>query len=165
MALICYAFICYEWHQSVFIDIEALTITGCPKSLLGCASQPLSILNPWLGKFVFFVLDITFVFPSKSIPKSLFVELCIASSCALCDLTGTVGCHCESAYTDGSRLSHWPLTLAHCFKIADYWHCCTQILAFLLPELVIWHARRLHFRIPGDSETILGHQGSQERML
>ena len=41
----------------------------------------------------FFLFDSTFVFPSKSLSKSLCFELRIASSCALCDFTGTVRCH------------------------------------------------------------------------
>ena len=46
-------------------------------SILFCSSKALSIM---------------LVFPSKSLSKSLCFELCLASSCTLCDFTGTVRC-------------------------------------------------------------------------
>ena len=68
-------------------------------------------------------------------------------------------------YLMGCALCRRPLTIAHCSKIADSWHFCKLILAFLVPKLVIWHARCLHFGVAGDPGTILGHWGAQERTL
>ena len=41
----------------------------------------------------FMVSGGTFAFPSQPVSKSLCFELCIASNCALRDLTSTVRCH------------------------------------------------------------------------
>ena len=41
----------------------------------------------------FMASESTFAFPSQSLSKSLRFELCIASSCALCDFTFTAKCH------------------------------------------------------------------------
>ena len=71
------------------------------KSLLERALKPLSVRNHCSSMLLFpskalssmllcpsKALSIMFVFPSKSLSKSLCFELCIASSCTLCDFTG-----------------------------------------------------------------------------
>ena len=63
----------------------------------------------------------------------------------------------------GYALCRRPLTIAHCSQFADFLHCCKLILAFLVLETVIWHTRCLHFGVLGDSGTMLGHWGAQER--
>ena len=80
---------------------------------------------------VFLVFDITFVFPSKSIPKSLFFELCNCAMlrAALCAtsqaLSGALASLCiHMGYALCRRL-----TIVHCSHIADYWHRCTSICA------------------------------------
>ena len=44
-----------------------------------------------------------------------------------------------------------PLTIAHCFKTCDSWHYSEQMLLFVVPERVIWHAWCLHFVVLGGS--------------
>ena len=65
----------------------------------------------------------------------------------------------------GYALSHQPPTIAHCFRIADSWHYCKRILAFLVRTPVIWHAWWFHFGVRGNPRTILGHWGAQQRTL
>ena len=58
-----------------------------------------------------------------------------------------------------------PLIIAHCFRIADSWHCCKRILVFSGRKPVIWHDWWLHFGVLGDPGPILGHWGTQQRTL
>ncbi len=85
---------------------SALDATERSKSLLERAWKPLSSRNLGSSMFCFHskafssmllfpskTLSIMLVFPLKSLSKSLCFELCLASSCTLCDFTGTVRCH------------------------------------------------------------------------
>ena len=63
-------------------------------------------------------------------------------------------------YLMGYALCHWPLIIAHCFRIADSWHCSEQILVLLGRKLVIWHEWWLHLSILVDPGPILGHWGA-----
>ena len=65
----------------------------------------------------------------------------------------------------GYALCRRPTNIVHCTRIADYWHCCKRILAFLVPRLVIWHAGWLNVGVLGVPGTILGHWGAQQRTL
>ena len=81
----------------------------------------------------------------------------------------------------GYALCRRPPIIAHCFRIADSWHCCKRVLVFwdanlsfgmiggftlaswgtdfcwiFVPMGVIWHACCLYFTVLGDPGTILG---------
>ena len=91
-------------------------LTFRSKSLLGRARRPLGarnhcsdVLRSHLALEIaarpsLFPFDSTFVFPSKSFSKSLSFKLCPASSCVLCDVTGTVRCHMRRNYIVNSPL-------------------------------------------------------------
>ena len=40
----------------------------------------------------------------------------------------------------GYALCRRPPIIARCTRITDSWHCCKRILAFLVPQPVIWYA-------------------------
>ena len=63
-------------------------------------------------------------------------------------------------YLMGYALCRRPPTIAHCFGIADSWHCCKWILAFFVRKPVIWHDWWLHFGVLGDPGTPIGTLGS-----
>ena len=63
-------------------------------------------------------------------------------------------------YLMGYALCRRPPIIAHCFRIADTWHCCKRVLIFLGRKLVIWHDWWLHFGVLEDPGLILGHWGS-----
>ena len=50
----------------------------------------------------------------------------------------------------GYALCRRPPIIAHCFRIADTWHCCKRVLVFLGRKPVIWHVWWLHFGVLGD---------------
>ena len=60
----------------------------------------------------------------------------------------------------GYALCRRPPIIAHCFRIADSWHCCKRILAFLVRKPVIWHDWLFHFGVLGNPGPILGHWGA-----
>ena len=65
----------------------------------------------------------------------------------------------------GYAICRRPPTNAHCFRIADFWHLCERIFAFLMPEPIIWHAWGLDSGVPGHPGTISGGLGGQQRTL
>ena len=66
----------------------------------------------------------------------------------------------EWAYIMGYALCRRPPIIAHCFRIADSWHCCKRILAALVRKPVIWHDWLFHFGVLGNPGPILGHWGA-----
>ena len=70
-----------------------------------------------------------------------------------------------NTYLMGYAFCRRPPIIAHCFRIADSWHCCKRILSYLGRKLVIWHDWWLHFGVLGDPGLILCHWGAYQRTL
>ena len=63
-------------------------------------------------------------------------------------------------YLMGYALCRRPPIIAHCFRIADSWHCRKCILASLVRKPVIWHDWLFYFGVLGNPGPILGHWGA-----